>query len=174
MRRIAYSDEVNFITMTVVDWIDVFTRVEYKETVIKSLEFCRKNKKMSIFAYVLMTNHLHLVVQTDGTNLSDIVRDFKGFTAKEIIKQIELNSQESRKEWLLKTFRVRGHYNPANEVFQFWQNGFYPVALTSFEMIEQKIDYIHWNPVTAGFVNEPYEWLYSSANALSPLKVDEL
>ncbi len=86
---------------------------------------------------------------------------------------IEENPHESRKSWMLAIFRKAGKANPLNLHHQFWQNENYPVALESPEIIQQKIDYIHQNPVKAGFVNEESEYLYSSASPLSPLQVLE-
>jgi len=84
---------------------------------------------------------------------------------------IAKNSQESRRDWMLKSFEKAGKYNPLNTNHQFWQNGNYPVLLYSPAVIDQKIDYIHENPVRAGFVGAAHEFWYSSANPESPLTV---
>ena len=98
-----------------------------------------------------MTNHIHLVADvTDGT-LADVLRDFKTYTSKEVVKLIRNNERESRREWMIKAFEKAGKYNPLNVHHQFWQNGNYPVVLYSPAVIDQKIDYIHENPVKAGF-----------------------
>ena len=78
---------------------------------------------------------------------------------------------ESRRDWMIKAFERAGKYNPLNEGHQFWQNGNYPVSLYSPAVIDQKIDYVHENPVRAGFVGSSHEYWYSSANPESPLKV---
>lgn len=171
MRRTTHSGEFNFITITVIEWIDVFTRVEYKDFLVKCLQHCQKNKGLEIYAYVIMTNHLHLVVFDRTQPLAGVLRDFKTYTSKELFKMIAQNPAESRKEWMLQLFKNAGQENPLNVYHQFWQNENYPVALFSNAIIQQKIDYIHQNPVRAGFVNEPYEYLYSSANPLSPIQV---
>src|SRR6478672_13821045 len=88
-----------FITLTVIDWVDVFARKEYKEILIDNLRFCIENKGLRVYEFVIMSNHLHAIVSSDKLPLSDIIRDFKKFTAKRIIEQI-LNSGESRKECL--------------------------------------------------------------------------
>ncbi len=171
MRRTTHSGHCNFITLTIVKWVDVFTRVEYKDFIVKCLQHCQAHKGLEIYAYVIMTNHLHLVVFDSTQPLSNILRDFKSYTSKELFKMIAENPQESRKEWMLEIFRQAGKANPLNLNHQFWQNENYPVLLSNNEMIDQKIDYIHQNPVKAGFVNEDYEYLYSSASPLSPIKV---
>ena len=106
MAAISLTKELYFTTTTVVDWVDVFTRPLYKHILIESLSYCQKNKGLDIYAWVLMTNHLHMIIGThdDNTTISDILRDFKKFTNKRIIESITNNDQESRKQWLLDRF----------------------------------------------------------------------
>lgn len=98
---------------------------------------------------------MHLVIHSDQNLLSDILRDFKTYTSKELYELIEHNPKESRKKWMLDYFEQKGMENCLNKNLQFWQNGNYPVALYSNRVIQQKIDYIHQNPVRAGFVDSP-------------------
>ncbi len=170
---------LNFVTITIVDWIDVFTRKEYKDLIIESLQFCQKNKGLLIYSYVIMTNHLHLIVQAGKTlPLSDILRDFKKHTAKSIIKSIEKNTKESRKAWMLEKFLYHGHHYSNNQKYQFWQRGSHPILLFTPKVIRQKIGYIHANPVVQGFVENPEDYWYCSAlyyqEERGPLKVDIL
>jgi putative transposase len=173
MPRYATNDALYFLTATVVDWIDIFTRREYKDFIVESLDFCRKEKGLEIYAYVIMTNHIHLVARTkeDG-NLGNILRDFKGYTSKQLYKMIESNPHESRRKWIIELFKRQGEQNHLNKVFQLWQNGNHPIELFSNAVIDQKIDYIHNNPVRSGMVAEAHEYLYSSANPDSPLKME--
>lgn len=171
MKRKTYPNEINFVTLTVVGWINVFTRRTYKDFIIENLSYCQKHKGLKIYAYVIMTNHLHLVIHSVQNLQSDILRDFKTYTSKELYKLIKNNPQESRKKWMLDFFQKKGMENGLNKKHQFWQNGNYPIALYSNRVIRQKIDYIHQNPVKAGFVDSPEKYYYSSANPLSPLKV---
>ncbi len=96
--RIVEPGSYYFATATIVEWIPIFTRKPYFEIVIESLTFCRRNKGLKIFAYVIMDNHVHLLIS--GDNLSDIFRDFKRHTAKELIKTLK----EDGKEWVLSQF----------------------------------------------------------------------
>jgi putative transposase len=171
MSRTANTDELYFVTLTVVNWIDIFTRRIYNDFLIECLTHCQQHKKLNIHAYVLMTNHLHMVANVEDGSLSNVLRDLKTYTSKELFKLVESSPQESRKEWLLKAFRREGRINPQNVYHQLWQNGNYPVLLYSPSVIQQKIDYIHDNPVRAGFVGLAYEYWYSSANPESPLKI---
>jgi len=166
-------DELYFVTLTIVDWINLFTRVEYKEFIIENLQYCQKNKGLEIFEYVIMTNHIHLICRGNDVPLSDILWDFKTFTSKGLFKMIENNPNESRQRWLLKSFRSHGKKNPLNRNFQVWQNFNSPTILTYNEIIDQKVEYIHQNPVKAGIVSQPEDYVYSSANPDSLLNVSE-
>ncbi|MGF7038888.1 REP-associated tyrosine transposase [Mucilaginibacter lappiensis] len=171
MSRNASTDELYFITLTVTDWVDIFTRRLYNDFIIENLAYCQRHKKLNIYAYVIMTNHIHLIANVDEGSLGDVLRDFKTYTSKELVKMISNNVSESKREWMLKLFEKSGKQNPLNVNHQFWQNGNYPVLLYSANVIQQKIDYIHENPVRAGFVGSAHEFWYSSANPESPLKV---
>ena len=87
----------HFLTATCVDWIDVFTRKSYRDVVIACLDFCIKEKAMVLYGYVIMSNHIHMVVQSSDGELSDLLRDFKKFTATKIIEKIK-SDPESRRE----------------------------------------------------------------------------
>ena len=173
MSRNASTDDLYFVTLTVIDWIDVFTRRQYNDFIIENLAFCQQHKNLNIYAYVIMTNHIHLVANVTDGSLGEVLGHFKSYTSKKLFEMIAGNTQESRREWMLKAFERAGKYNPLNEHHQFWQNGNYPVLLYSPAVIEQKINYIHDNPVKAGLVGAAHEYWYSSANAESPLKVIE-
>lgn len=148
-----------FISFAVVDWIHIFTRNKYNNIIIKSLQFCQKEKGLELFAWCLMPNHIHLMARaTDGFLLQDILRDFKKFTSKAIKETITENGHESRKEWLLSQFEKP-------EGFRFWQADNKPIELWSNAVIKQKLDYIHQNPVEDGLVYRPEDYLYSSASA---------
>ena len=121
-----------------------------------------------------MSNHLHMIARAKDQKLNILFGNFKSFTAKEFIKQIESNSRESRKEWLMHMFKFYGRGNSQNEVYQFWQNGNHPTELWNAEVIKQKINYLHNNPVKQGIVAKPEDYLYSSANEFSEIKVLEL
>jgi len=152
-----------FISFATVYWIDVFTRELYFSVIADSLAHCRKEKGMEIYAYCIMPNHIHLLFRAENGNPSDIIRDFKGFTARKLIKTIEESPQESRKEWLLWMFEKAGKKNSNITKYQFWQQHNKPIEVWSEKVIQQKIDYIHNNPVESGFVTDAVDWKYSSA-----------
>jgi len=165
-RKILDQNGLNFLTMTVVDWLDVFTRKRYKNIIIESLKYCQREKGLVIYAYVIMTNHIHLVVQTkEGFKLSDTVRDFKSYTGNELIKTIGSNKKESRREWMMHRFEWNGKQNKAaNRKHQFWQSGNHPTALFTPKVIWKKINYIHLNPLVAGIVSKREDYCFSSAS----------
>ena len=153
----------HFITATVVDWIDIFTRQTYRDIVIESLDYCIKNKGMILYGYVIMSNHIHLIIQSEEGKLSDLIRDFKKFTAKSILEKIQ-NSPESRKEWMLERFKLAAQTHSRNKDYQFWQYGNHAEEIYSNEFMWSKLDYIHLNPVRAGLVAKASDYIYSSAS----------
>jgi REP element-mobilizing transposase RayT len=111
---------IYFLTFQVVGWADVFTRRDYKDIIIESIEYCRTYKSLKIYSYVIMSNHIHCILATEN-NLSEIVRDFKKFTSKKILNSIEENIQEIRREWMIWMMESAGKKNSNNVDFQFWQ-----------------------------------------------------
>ena len=166
-----YEGGLFFITLTVVGWVDVFTRREYCDCLVQNLKYCQEKKGLQLYAYCIMSSHLHLIAGAESGSLSDILRDFKSYTAKQLLQLIQGNPQESRKDWLLYLFRHFASKNNHNIEFQFWQHHNHPIDLVSNEFIGQKLNYIHQNPVMAGIVNEAQDFVYSSANPGSPLKL---
>jgi putative transposase len=165
------EDGLYFVSFSVVGFMDVFTRRKYQEILVESFIFCQLEKGLKLYCYCIMTNHIHFIAASENGSLSNILRDLKSFTATEIMDAISKNIQESRKEWLQAQFKNFGSKSPQKQINQFWKHDNHPFFLYSREMIEQKVNYIHHNPVEAGFVNEPHEWRLSSANEQSPIKV---
>lgn len=153
----------HYITATVVDWIDVFTRQTYRDSIIESLDYCIKNKGMILYGYVIMSNHIHLIIQSQDGKLSDLIRDFKKFTAKNILDKIQV-VPESRKEWMLERFKLAAEKHTRNKNYQFWQYGNHAEEIYTNKFMWSKLDYIHLNPVRAGLVEKASQYIYSSAN----------
>ena len=157
-------DELYFVTSTVVDWIDIFTRPKYKHIILESLAYCQEKKGLRIYAWVLMSNHLHMIVSS-GTEVtvSDILRDFKKFTSKRIMAELETDPQESRREWMLDRFRFAGANDKKISKYRFWQEGNHPELIYLHDFFLQKLNYIHNNPVKQEIVARQEDYLYSSA-----------
>ena len=153
----------HFITATVVDWIDVFSRKNYRDVVIECFDFCIQNKGMILYGYVIMSNHIHFIVQSKDGKLSDLIRDFKKFTAKTILDKIQ-TEPESRREWMLERFKLATESHSRNKNFQFWQYGNHPEEIYTNKFMWSKLDYIHLNPVRAGIVAKASHYIYSSAS----------
>ncbi len=155
--KIAELNSPHFITCTIVGWLPVFTRQKYFEIITASLTFCRQEKGLRLHAYVILDNHLHLAVSSNS--LSQVIRDFKRHTAKEILAV----AQQDNKLWLLKQFEFFKCGHKGESQHQVWQEGVHPQAITTEDMLRQKLDYIHYNPVKVGLVDRPEDWRYSSA-----------
>ncbi len=153
----------HFITCTVVNWIDVFTRREYKDIVVDSLKYCCGHKGMRLHAFCIMSNHIHLIVSSLDQKLNEIIRDFKKFTSKEIVAYLQ-KEQESRKDWILPMLKEAADRTKRGKIFRLWQDGFHPIELNTPSLQDQKLEYVHDNPVKAGIVWLPEEYVYSSAS----------
>ena len=155
-----HSDCLYFITITVFDWIPLFLSAGYCDIIIDSLAYCQKFKGLRIHAYVIMPNHLHLIVSTDNAHsLPDVIRDFKRFTSRRITRTLV-------REGALKRRRLLGYaatFGKGNTCYKVWQDGYHPIAIYSMEVFRQKLRYIHDNPVRKGLVRNAEHWRYSSA-----------
>ena len=155
---------IYFVSFATVQWIDIFTRLEYKEIFCDIIRYCQLNKGLIIHAWCLMSNHVHLIfsAKEKGTH-SDILRDLKKFTAKKIVEAIKNNPSESQKKWILEKLYFAGSQNSNNKYVQLWQQDNHPIEIFSPKVISQKIEYVHNNPIVAGIVSEAHHYLYSSA-----------
>ena len=146
----------HFMTCTVLHWIPVFTRTESVEIILDSLRYLQ-NEGLKLYAYVILENHLHLIAQSEFLD-QDIAR-FKSHTAKKLIQYLEENHINKILDQL--AFYKKAH--KSDQAYQFWQEGVHPEWVQNEEMMRQKVDYIHHNPVKRGYVDLPEHWRYSSA-----------
>lgn len=166
------TEQAYFVTITTVGWIDVFTRLNQKYIIINALDYCCKNKGLEIYAYCLMSNHLHILCKsTNGIILSDVMRDFKKFTSKKIVDAI-IDEPESRREWLLPLFQKACENLQRAQQFKVWQDGYHAEIVESNWFIKQKIEYIHNNPVKEKIVALPEDYYFSSARNYAGLEND--
>ena len=147
------------------DWVDVFSRKTFRDIILDSLKYCSAEKGLNVYGYVVMTNHIHLMISSRIGELSGTVRDFKKFTAHKILEAIK-TEPESRREWMLHRFSWNASQHQRNHNYQVWTHENHAVEITSEKFFRQKLDYIHDNPVRAGWVQRPEEYIYSSALAL--------
>ena len=152
-----------FVSFATVYWLDIFVRELYLTTIIESLDYCRKNKGLEIYCWCIMSSHIHLIIRAKENNPELVLGKFKEFTSKQLNKLIAENPQESRSEWLLWMMKRAASKTGNVSNSQLWQHHNQPIEIWSQEVIEQKRDYIHNNPVVSGLVTEPHHWKYSSA-----------
>ena len=160
--QIKEQDELYFVTFQIVRWIDIFTRKIYRDIVVESLRFCQANKGLEIYAFVIMSNHIHLLLRSFPGKLSDPIKEFKSFTAKQILETIQ-TEPESRRDWMLNLFEFSAKQHKRNSKYQVWTHENHAEIIYSNKFVEQKINYIHENPVRAGIVEKAEDYLYSSA-----------
>ncbi|WP_282036526.1 REP-associated tyrosine transposase [Saccharicrinis aurantiacus] len=159
---------VYFVSFAVVEWLDVFTRNEYKHILLENLVYCQKQKGMEIYAWCIISNHMHLIFKsTKGLKPEILLGDFKRFTSRVLVKAIQENVRESRKELLLGQFKKAGEKSSNVKHYQFWRHDNKPIELWSNKVIDEKINYIHNNPVEEGLVFQPEDYVYSSARDYS-------
>ncbi|WP_029489200.1 REP-associated tyrosine transposase [Ochrovirga pacifica] len=161
--KVIDSSMPTFITCSFTQWADILTRPNYTSILDESLQFCINEKGLRIHYYVYMTNHIHLIATSAKNKLQEIVRDFKRYTNKMLIQAIE-DIGESRREWLLAKFKYEANRTKRANQYKVWKDGFHPVILDTAKKLEQRIHYIHANPVDEGFVSRPEYWKNSSYN----------
>lgn len=161
---------IYFVTLTVVDWIDLFTRKELKLIIADSLNYCIKEKSLLVYAWCLMPSHLHMIIAAkEGAILSELMRDFKKYTSKQLVKEIQVIG-ESRKEWLLERFYLAGKDIKRVKQYKVWQDGSKAKGIETVNFLNQKLNYIHNNPVEVLIVDKAEEYLFSSARDYAGIK----
>jgi putative transposase len=147
----------HFITCTVVEWLPVFTRQDSVQILLDSWSFLLRENRLKLFAFVVLENHIHFIAASD--DLSKEVGDFKSYTARRLIDLLENAGAKT----ILNQLAFRKLKHKRDREYQFWQEGSHPQQITSGEMMWQKIEYIHFNPVKRGYVDDPIHWRCSSA-----------
>ncbi|KAF5296004.1 hypothetical protein FQR65_LT19859 [Abscondita terminalis] len=124
----------------------------------------KKKKGMTVYGYVIMSNHIHLIIHSKDGKLSDSIRDFKKFTAKTILEKIQAEP-ESRRDWMLERFKIATESHSRNKNYQFWQYGNHAEEIYSEKFMRSKLDYIHLNLFVLSCVKAS-DYIYSSASKL--------
>jgi len=155
--KIHDQEGVYFITSTVVEWIPIFTSKPYFDILISSIQYCQEHFDLAIFAWVILENHFHMVCAAPES--SKVIQSLKRHTAKILIQRLE----EDRKKWILDLLTFYKKRHKTGSEHQFGQEGVHPQQISSIEILNQKIEYVHFNPVKRGYVTEPEHWIYSSA-----------
>ena len=167
------GDGFYFLTFTVIKKIPIFTNKKYFDTIISNFEFYRNQYGLKIFYYVIMDNHIHLICKSDK-EISQSIRKMKSYLSKEFISLLKKDSRS----WILDLLKFYKKEHKKNSKYQLWDEGSHPEKIVNLKMLNQKANYIHFNPVKRGFVNEPKDWFYSSARNIesleNPFQVDEI
>lgn len=160
--QIKNQEGVYFLTFQVVAWVDLFSRKRYRDLIVESLNYCIQNKGLQVYSWCIMSNHVHCILSAQEGNLSAVVRDFKTHTSKQILSSVK-DEPESRREWMLFQFKQAAQKHLRNINFQVWTHENHAVELTDRFITDSKLNYIHQNPVAEGYVDEPEQYIYSSA-----------
>jgi len=155
--RFLEIDQPYFMTCTVVGWLPVFARPSAVQIVLDSWKYLIDNRNLRLFAYVVLENHLHFISQSP--DIAQAVQDFKSYTAHKLLALF----REGRAETILRQLAENKSESRSNRTHQLWIEGSHPEQILSFEMLMQKLNYTHDNPVKRGYVDEPEHWRYSSA-----------
>jgi REP element-mobilizing transposase RayT len=155
--RIFEATQPHFLTCTVVDWLPVFSRPEAAQVVLDSWQFLQTTNRLTLYAYVILENHLHFVAA--AADLPKEVKDFKSFTARKVI---DFFHDRGDHEMLDRLERLKLPHKSQSR-HQLWQEGSHPQQVMDDAMMVQKVEYIHNNPVKRGYVDDPVHWRYSSA-----------
>lgn len=145
----------HFITSSVIYWTPIFTRDDYFRVLVDSLSYCVSEKGLLVHGYVIMPNHFHMMCSQSERELSAVICDIKSFTSRQIADKLE---QDGRSSWLKAMSSSRLHRRAQVKV---WQDEFHPEEVRTKRFFNQKLEYMHNNPVRAGFVDDPAEWKYS-------------
>src|SRR5579864_3940808 len=155
--RIFETEYPYFMTSTIVAWLPIFANAAMAEIVFASWRFLQRERQVTFFGYVLLENHLHWIAA--GEELGDRVGQFKSFTARQIVDALEA----SRNKTLLEQLRYFKLWHKVDQEFQIWQEGSHPQQIQNADMMRQKLEYMHFNPVRRGYVDDPVHWRHSSA-----------
>ncbi len=159
--KIYETTHPHFVTCTVLHWLPLFTRQESVAIIIECLKFLQEKDNLKLYAYVILENHLHMVLSSD--DLHKTMQSFKQYTAKKLLELL-------KKENVTTILNQLAFYKKANhkeKSYQVWEEGYHPKLIQDEIMMKIKVDYIHNNPVKRGYVDEAIHWRYSSARDYS-------
>jgi REP element-mobilizing transposase RayT len=147
----------HFVTCTILHWLPLFTRQESVAIIIDSIKFLQNKDNLKLYAYVILENHLHMLLSSDDLHKS--MQSFKQYTAKQLLELLKKENATTLLDQL--AFYKKAHHKEKS--YQVWEEGCQPKLIQGEAMMKIKIDYIHQNPVKRGYVDEAKYWRYSSA-----------
>ncbi|MGK0414411.1 MAG: REP element-mobilizing transposase RayT [Polaribacter sp.] len=167
--KAAMPDTGYFVTITIVCWVDIFTRLKQRYIIMNALNYCQEQKGLEIYAYCIMSSHIHMLCKVkEGYLLSNSMRDFKKFTSKQRIETI-INFPESRREWLFGFFNKACEHLKRIQTYKVWQDGYHAEICGYNTCIKQKLNYMHNNPIIDKIVANPKDYVFSAARNYADL-----
>jgi putative transposase len=161
--KISGGDELYFVTFTIVEWIKILADDAFKMIIIEAIRYYQNNKGLNVYAYCIMPNHIHMIIQAPGNfTVSAFLRDLKKYTSRAIVHKLESEKPEGYLE-ILDKFRKAGEPLKRIKQYKVWQDGNQAKVLYSNTFTLQKLTYIHNNPVKYGLCDEPWKYAFSSA-----------
>jgi REP element-mobilizing transposase RayT len=162
-----------YLTFNVTDWTDIFVKPVFKQIIVESLNYFVEKRGLIVYGWCLMTNHLHLIAKASkGISLMPLANEYKSFTSKIILEDIDAES-EARRIWILKNLTGRGNpFFRLSDKFQVWQANVNPIYIDSesLHILDEHLEYIHNYPVKDRIVTKPEDYLYSSARDYAGMK----
>ena len=165
-RKYKFHDKegIYFVSFATVYWIDLFVREVYFSIVTEAMQYHVREKGMELFCWCIMPSHVHMIFRDQKNKHPELLLGgLKSYTSRMLQKEIALHPTESRREWMQWMMQRAGDKTSNVNGSMLWQHHNKPIELWSGEVMKQKLDYTHLNPVVAGFVTEPEHWKYSSA-----------
>jgi len=157
------SSSIYYMTITVVEWLTIFQDASILQIIVDALNYAIQEKKLIVYGYCIMPNHLHIIANTeDPIFLKDVMRNFKRFTSRKITAAF-IEKSDDWSQYCISYFKVCGKFHRKNIEYKVWKDGNHAIELYSSKFYHQKLNYIHQNPVRARLVERPEEWVYSSA-----------
>jgi putative transposase len=151
-------DAAHFITATTVEWLPVFTSTACCDILVRALGHCRAHAGLKIHGWVILDTHFHAILA--GPNLAQIISNLKKFTAREILARV----REECRDWLLNQLAYYRAAHKTRSQHQVWQEGSHSQAIVTDDVMREKLEYLHNNPVKRRLVASPEHWRYSSAH----------
>jgi len=154
---ITEPNKPHFMTCTVMEWLPIFTRPDTVQIILDCWQYQREQQGLKLYGYVILENHLHFIAQ--APQLDKCVSSFKSFTARKVIDYLKDQQIDS----LLTRLRFAKKAHKVDREYQFWQEGVHAEMVFNEAIMQEKLIYIHNNPVKRGYVERSEYWRYSSA-----------
>ncbi len=146
-----------FFTSSILREYPLFSVPEVAQIILEGFVFLQNKREVNLYGYVIMENHIHFLASAD--QLSDKIRLFKSFAARKSIEYLKTNGSTR----ILRFFKEHKEHKNTRSIYQVWEDGFHPKQIINDQMMIQKLEYMHMNPVKRGYVDKVEDWRYSSA-----------